>query len=187
MEIVKLDDARRHGLVRYYTGKLCKRGHDSERYTKTGRCVQCKLDEWRRDYDSKNFYETHKDYYKQYQQVNRDTINVTQFNYRKTNKGKRVTLLNGIRIRSKKLGLICDLTLDDIIIPTHCPVLSIPIMLDGEREHLPSVDRIDNTKGYTKDNICVISMRANRLKSDSSIRELELLLDYMKQGVIEPL
>lgn len=34
-------EAARRGEVRYYTGKLCQRGHDSERYTSNGMCVEC--------------------------------------------------------------------------------------------------------------------------------------------------
>jgi hypothetical protein len=29
------------GLKRYYTGRPCKRGHDCQRFTTTGVCVQC--------------------------------------------------------------------------------------------------------------------------------------------------
>jgi hypothetical protein len=36
----------------------------------------------------------------------------------------------------------------------------------------PSIDRIDNNKGYTKDNIMVISRRANILKKDATFDEL---------------
>lgn len=34
-------DALSLGIQRYYTGKPCKHGHDSERYAKTGICVEC--------------------------------------------------------------------------------------------------------------------------------------------------
>lgn len=36
--------------------------------------------------------------------------------------------------------------------------------------------------GYTLDNVQVISWRANRLKVDASINELEMLIAFMKQG-----
>ena len=34
-----------------------------------------------------------------------------------------------------------------------------------------------------KDNVWVISMRANRIKSDASIQELELILDKTKEKI----
>ncbi|TDN60789.1 hypothetical protein [Scandinavium goeteborgense] len=36
------------GLARFYTGKTCIHGHDSERYTLSGECVQCNNDRARR-------------------------------------------------------------------------------------------------------------------------------------------
>lgn len=39
--VVRRMDALERGLARYYTGKLCRHGHDSERYTVNGHCVEC--------------------------------------------------------------------------------------------------------------------------------------------------
>jgi len=36
--------ARQKGKIRYFTGKPCKYGHISERYTSIGTCVQCNRD-----------------------------------------------------------------------------------------------------------------------------------------------
>ncbi|WP_414446149.1 hypothetical protein [Citrobacter europaeus] len=36
------------GLTRFYTGKQCIHGHDSERYTLSGECVQCNNERARR-------------------------------------------------------------------------------------------------------------------------------------------
>lgn len=41
MKIVTRMEAAKAGLVRYYTGRKCKRGHDAERFTSTGICVVC--------------------------------------------------------------------------------------------------------------------------------------------------
>lgn len=40
-KIIQLKEARLMGLSRYYTGKPCKFGHISERYTSTSQCVMC--------------------------------------------------------------------------------------------------------------------------------------------------
>jgi hypothetical protein len=34
-------DAKAFGLKRFYTGQPCIRGHDAERYTASGACVEC--------------------------------------------------------------------------------------------------------------------------------------------------
>src|SRR6266481_1184225 len=76
-------------------------------------------------------------------------------------------LLANARRNSKERNLEFNLTLEDIIIPETCPILgtSICINLGGFKDNSPSVDRFDNTKGYVKNNINVISWRANSLKS----------------------
>ncbi len=38
---MKRVEAARLGLSRYNTGKPCMRGHQSDRYTATGQCVEC--------------------------------------------------------------------------------------------------------------------------------------------------
>jgi 5-methylcytosine-specific restriction endonuclease McrA len=40
-ELISRKKAKELGLKRYYTGVLCKRGHDSERKTACGNCIQC--------------------------------------------------------------------------------------------------------------------------------------------------
>jgi hypothetical protein len=47
-----------------------------------------------------------------------------------------------------------------------------------------SVDRIDNNSGYTKDNIKVISFRANRLKSNGTLEEFEQIVKYLSSNSI---
>ncbi len=41
MEIISREEAKEKGLVRYYTGKPCKRGHICERFTKSMHCLEC--------------------------------------------------------------------------------------------------------------------------------------------------
>lgn len=76
-------------------------------------------------------------------------------------------------------------------LPDHCPILGIKLNYDGTNEsksgysgrmdNSPSIDRIDSNKGYTADNIHVISWRANRIKNDSTVEELRLLANYMEK------
>jgi len=88
------------------------------------------------------------------------------------------------KARSKKNGLEFTITKHDIKIPSICPVLGIPIIVSpgtGRRPDSPSLDRIDNTKGYTKENVRVISDRANMLKSNGTVEEFEAIIRYMKE------
>lgn len=86
-----------------------------------------------------------------------------------------------IRHRAKAKGIECTITAKDIVVPMHCPVLGIALESGvGTRNCSPSVDRFDNGRGYVSGNVNVISHRANRLKCDATIEELELVLSYMR-------
>ena len=56
---------------------------------------------------------------------------------------------------------------------------------DGDRNCSFSIDRIDNTKGYTKQNCIVVSYKANSAKGPHSLEELELLVSNLKAVRIE--
>jgi len=92
----------------------------------------------------------------------------------------RITLF-GIRNRCKRKNIYFNLDIDDLKEPSHCPVLGIPLDRRNS-DHAPSVDRFDNNKGYTKDNINIISQRANRVKSDATLEEIEKLYRWMKKN-----
>jgi hypothetical protein len=88
--------------------------------------------------------------------------------------------------RSRERGLEFNLTREDIremLKVTVCPILGIPLFHSkGAHSHnSPSVDRIDNSKGYVKGNCRVISNRANNLKKDATAAELvAIALDTVK-------
>ena len=90
--------------------------------------------------------------------------------------------------RARELGRVCTITAADIVVPEKCPVLGIPIICapsergkhKGPSDNSPSVDCFDNSGGYTPDNIRVISFRANTLKRDATIEELERVIAYMR-------
>lgn len=84
--------------------------------------------------------------------------------------------------RAKKTGLVFVLPLDSLVLPETCPVLGIELQSNegSPRSNSYSMDRLDNTKGYTLDNVRVISHRANTMKSNMSIEQVEKLLEYMK-------
>ncbi len=87
--------------------------------------------------------------------------------------------------RSRDKGLKFNIEPKDIIIPNFCPYLGIEIShvtgLGKRRPGSPSLDRIDSSKGYTKDNIIVCSWRANFLKCDGTLEEMMLIVEHMKQ------
>lgn len=92
----------------------------------------------------------------------------------------RQVLLNNSKQRARRANMEHNLEIEDIIIPEFCPVLGIKLAQEKRDSKYsgPSIDRIDNTKGYTKDNIVIVSCRANLLKKDATIQELIRLAKY---------
>lgn len=42
VDLIKRSEAKKSGLTKYYTGKECKHGHISKRFTGSGSCCKCK-------------------------------------------------------------------------------------------------------------------------------------------------
>lgn len=92
------------------------------------------------------------------------------------------TLLQNARARSRKYGLAYDIDESDIVIPTHCPVLGIKLEKNIKTsDSCATLDRMDNSKGYVKGNVKVISYRANSIKRNATVEEMEKILKYMKE------
>ncbi len=96
----------------------------------------------------------------------------------------RRRLLNSARTRANKFKLPFDISLDDISIPKKCPVLGIRLFKKGGQPsaNSPALDRKINEHGYVKNNIFVISHRANNLKNDISESELKNLIKYLRNN-----
>jgi hypothetical protein len=93
-----------------------------------------------------------------------------------------VHMLARVRARAKAKGLVFDITVADISIPKRCPILGIPLVVgDGTAtDNSPELDRINNSRGYVRGNIHVISRRANRIKNDATLTELEKIASYLR-------
>ena len=85
--------------------------------------------------------------------------------------------------RAKKKGIPFDLKLGDIKIPKVCPVFKKPFVYGIGKVNYSSMslDRIENTKGYTKDNIIVVSFKANTMKSNATVKELRILTNFYEK------
>lgn len=95
----------------------------------------------------------------------------------------RQHLVYDARARAKRNGIPCDITAEDLEWPTNCPVFGVELLYargaeGGRRTNSATLDRRDNTKGYVKGNVFVISHRANRIKSDATPAEIAALARY---------
>jgi hypothetical protein len=87
---------------------------------------------------------------------------------------------------AKKRNIYFDLKPSDIVIPDVCPVLGIPIGKrstgkQGQKDDSATIDRFDNNKGYVKDNVFVISWKANNIKSNGTYEEIMKVAEWMRK------
>lgn len=83
--------------------------------------------------------------------------------------------------RAKRLKISFNIVLGDVQVPKMCPLLNIPL-ISGLGKKLvmspnsPTLDRKIPSLGYVKENVWVISNKANLIKNDASIEEIKLLI-----------
>ena len=95
------------------------------------------------------------------------------------------SLLRSAKQRAKAKGLDFNITIDDFELPTICPLLDITLSSEYKQasDNSYSLDRIDSSKGYIKGNVWVISNKANRMKSNATLQELELLVKNLRKRI----
>jgi hypothetical protein len=93
-------------------------------------------------------------------------------------------LVKNRRSKAMAAGYEFTITAKDINIPKFCPILGLELRMNvggvGATNASPTIDRIDSSKGYIPGNVEVISFRANSLKGDATIEELEKIVTYLK-------
>lgn len=85
--------------------------------------------------------------------------------------------------RARKNGIPFDLVPTDIEVPLRCPALGIPLAPGRGRAQpsSPTLDRVDNVRGYVAGNVQCISWRANAIKKNASLDELEKIVEWMRR------
>lgn len=105
------------------------------------------------------------------------------------------TMLASAKARSKQKGLPCDLDREWIekrILVGVCEVTGLPFdMANANRGDkskspwAPSCDRIDNSKGYTKDNVQVVVWLYNAAKGESNRDEFMTLVKALAKPLFK--
>lgn len=153
--------------------------------SKKKRCTICNKIKLRSE-----FYKNSKRYNKGYcKECQRELRSTSEYRDKKNDnsrewhkKDPRRLLLYNARRRAKDYNIPFSLTLDDIVIPEKCPILGIPLYkTEGKKtENSPSLDRVFPELGYIVGNVCVISSRANRMKNDATLEDIEKIAKYMR-------
>lgn len=150
------------GLSTYISETPCKNGHISKRYTRSRGCLEC--EKIRR---SSSYYEKYK---------TDDAAFRKQF--------------CDLRGRAKSKGIPFSIELEDMDRPEFCPVLGIKLHYGinhntaetkwKKSPNRASFDKVIPDLGYVPGNVFIISLEANRLKSNASLEQLEALVKYIK-------
>ena len=93
-------------------------------------------------------------------------------------------IVRSARRRALLKGIPFDIDYTDIHIPEYCPLLGIKLNKHvGEGrifDDSPSLDKIVPELGSVRGNVWIISDRANRIKSNASLEELQLLVKNLE-------
>jgi uncharacterized protein YlaI len=95
------------------------------------------------------------------------------------------TMLSNAKQRAERKGLEFSLVKEDIIIPELCPILKVPFVTGTKDNYdfTPTIDRINNSKGYTPDNIHIITNKANTMKNSADFAMLHNFANYIKETI----
>lgn len=87
---------------------------------------------------------------------------------------KKIKMRDAAKARSIQNNIPFNISEEDIHFPIRCPLLGIEINYNRDiiSDDSPSLDRIQPPLGYVKDNVWVISQKANRIKNNGSPGEI---------------
>lgn len=92
-------------------------------------------------------------------------------------------IIRNVKFSAKRRNIEFNLNFTDFDLPIFCPILNIKLKYLGESsgnsfDHV-TLDRIDNSKGYIKGNVIIISRLANAMKNEASFDQLDLFSKNM--------
>ena len=187
-------------LDEFHKSKTCKWGRRPE-------CKECAAKDFQKYIKEPGKKEKRKQYVAKYNIENREKIRARfKANREKYNNARRIIysknrgpkteklrewykehtqsrMWSSAKRRAKKYNIIFSLKKEDIFIPSKCPVLGISLIVGvGHAQYcFPSLDRIIPSKGYTPDNVIVVSHKANTIKNNATLEEIEKVLNFYKE------
>lgn len=115
---------------------------------------------------------------KAYMSENREKFKEYLVEYSKTKKGRAKQLLASAKKRGKTMGIdIDEAFVLELLDSENCSVTNIPFQyhqIDGlsRNPFSPSLDRIDSSRGYFKDNVRLVIWQYNLMKGEITDEQL---------------
>ncbi len=163
MKAMSRKEALSLGLKTFFSGNLCKYEHNSLRSVYNGTCLECAKRIGKKSY------------------VKSQPRRSQEGKLDRRNSPEKYLVMEA-KGRAKDCNVPHTLKPIDIVVPAFCPVLGIPLLVGKEhpKDNNPSIDRIIPALGYVKENVIVISTRANRIKNNSTVEELGKLYTFYR-------
>ena len=163
-------------VKRYYENNKEKAAESQKRYYEKNKEKVAESHKLYREKNREKIAEATKLYREKQTQISSyDDIDILWANF-------KLSKLKSNRKRRKHLNVLNTLTAEDVIslIPKDlkCPVYKEPFIFKGQSQWNLSFDRIDNSGGYTKDNVVVVSTRVNSIKNVANVKELYQVADF---------
>lgn len=175
---ISRDEAVTGGLLRYFTGKPCSRGHLEQRLVVSRACVLCARQNAKQQ--AIDHPERIRENKRRYDQRRRSDVRVWARH-----------MASATKVRARCLSVPFNLSAVDILaaMPTNgrCPALDIPLVFGGPlSRNSPSIDRLVPADGYVAGNISIISHKANSMKQDAAHPdELRRVANYMEHRLAQ--
>ena len=108
-----------------------------------------------------------------------------------THSGRALLMARNCKKSAKRRNIVFNLTVEDLLPAVelkHCQLTGLPFDLNPPKEktmnlYAPSVDRIDNNKGYAKDNIRVVLWAVNRAVGEDGDEAMLPILKEMVKAI----
>lgn len=136
---------------------------------------------------------SHKEYYQREGKAkararylaNRDNALAQAREYRSDPDKRKKMQYQSLRAKAKKASIPFDLSFEDLVWPSHCPILEVELTHSGKSSwNSPSIDKVVPELGYVKGNVRVISNMANVMKHHASKEQLTMfaanIIKYME-------
>lgn len=145
---------------------------------------------------SKKIYNTPQEKYKVYREKHRETREAKRKALRNTFTGKMKDLLDKCTQRARKKNFKINLDFEFLVNLWHeqdgkCAVSKLPMeTISGDRKtegvnyFTVSVDRINSTQGYTKDNVQLVCFAVNQIKSNLDGEQFKFWLRAISSQIL---
>ncbi len=131
---------------------------------------------------ARRWREKNPSYQQQWVNTNKVKVNTqVRSNYR--NHDKVGCMVRRAKTRARKYNIPFDIDKEYVesIWNDVCPILGIPLYISdgGASDNSPSLDRMNNDKGYVKGNVLVCSWKANKIKQHGTAEEHRKIADFL--------